>query len=345
MDGQVSFIEGSPELGLPSARRLLLFAILLPAIVAITNQVTLATLSPATLRWWFFPLIVSSTAVLSWFTGRYLYPMWLRSMLFAWSLALLDLLIFIACIDRRVESQLGFVLVSAQFSLLVLWAVLGTQPWQWRLPAIAALVPVVVVFADSFVGVRQERAWNVIMFVTAAIVAVLCCGLRFSGFMLRELGPSDEVLGNKPAYQFSMKHMLIWFTVSGPLLLLARGIDFQGSEIFPIALLAFSVATVNLIAIWAVLGSGIWPIRVVAVAGVPFVIAYWLVYYAGYLKANATRPWYNYYGTIKWMIDEMKDYWIVWLCLDAALLAALLLFFRACGYRLMRLNAENKRVA
>jgi hypothetical protein len=236
------------------------------------------------------------------------------------------------------------VLVSAEISLLVLWAVLGMQPWQWRLPALAAFIPLIVVFSGSFASLREARNWNMIMFVTALIVAILCSGLRFFGFMLREVSLSDlyaGTFGKKPAYQFGMKHMLIWFTVSGPLLLLARSIDFKGNSIFPVALLAFCVATVNLIAIWAVLGSGLWFIRLIAIVAVPFAIAYGMLYYADYLEASATRRRSNFYGTIPWMIVEMKDHWIAWLCLDAALLSALLLFFRASGYRLMRLNAEN----
>ena len=61
-----------------------------------------------------------------------------------------------------------------------------------------------------------------------------------------------------------------------------------------------------------------------------------MTYYSAHLKSTATKPWYSLYGTISWTIGEMEDLWIVWLWLDAALLAALLLFLRASGYRLMR---------
>jgi hypothetical protein len=157
--------------------------------------------------------------------------------------------------------------------------------------------------------------------------------------------PLDDADTSQPGkhrtYQFGMKHMLIWFTVSGPLLLFIRSIDIGGRGIFPGALLAVSVATVNLLAIWAVLGAGYRIVRFAAVLAIPFLIALGMSYYSAYLKSSVKTPtgiwppWYRY-GTMTWVIGEMEDHWIAWLWLDAALLAALLLFLRASGHRLVR---------
>jgi hypothetical protein len=174
--------------------------------------------------------------------------------------------------------------------------------------------------------------------------------LLYFGFSLQDLsrGQGDGTSGQRPTCQFGMKHMLIWFTVSGPLLLLIRGLDLKGTTVFPAALLSVSIATVNLLAIWAVLGSGYWVLRFAALIGIPLAIALGMSKYSAYLIAANTitrrnamgltwTDWTaNYYGSIKWVIGEMQNHWIAWLWLDAALLAALLLFFRASGYRLTR---------
>ena len=335
---------------LPSPTRLLVFAVLLPAIVAGTNQLLLDKFPSAWLQTWFYPSLVLSTAVLSWCAGRYLYPAWLRWILFAWCLALLDVLIGLACLTGDLPNQFGYVLVSAQMSLLILWAVLGSGSWQWRVPAAGALLPFVFVFADSFArsSYVPEQSWNFMMLIAAPIIALLCGGLRYFGFVLTEAPLEDRHElrpGKRRTYQFSMKHMLIWFTVSGPLLLFVRGIDFGGRGMFPAALLAVSVATVNLIAIWAVLGAGYWIIRVASLLAIPFLIALGMSHYSAYLKSTSTGLWYQHYGTIAWVIGEMEDHWIAWLWLDAALLAALLLFIRASGHRLDAAPTRHERCA
>jgi hypothetical protein len=103
-----------------------------------------------------------------------------------------------------------------------------------------------------------------------------------------------------------------------------------------------------LLAIWAVLGSGYWIVRFAALIGIPFLIAYGMSHYSAYILAANTitrrfpsgQTWSyfaaGYYGSMNWVIGEMHEHWIAWLWLDAALLAALLLFFRASGYRLTR---------
>jgi hypothetical protein len=336
-----SFVSSSADerrWTLPSSRRLLAFAVLLPVAVAGTNQLFFDLISTHhALRSWLYPWMALSTAVLSWCAGRYLQPAWLRWIVFAWCLALLDFLTIAACLDRRIDYQFGYVLVSAQISLLVFWAILGPGVWQTRLPVVAGLAVPVIIFSGSFAGNGYaERSWGAIMLLTSPIVGLLCGGLRYLGFLLHQLVAVDAaVAGNRPTYQFGLKHMLIWLTVSGPLLLLVRGLDLDGRYVFPAALLAVSAATVNLIAIWAVLGGGYWPIRIASLVGVPFLIAQGMSYYSAYLKSKAANPWDNY-GSVSWTVREMEDLWIAWLWLDAALLGALLLFLRASGYRLMR---------
>lgn len=332
---------------LPTPVKLAVGAIAIPFFVAATNQLLVEEIAAQhNLSFVLYPWLALSTAVLSLSTGRLLSPAWLRWTVFAWGLVLLDLIVFIACVTNRVDRQFGYILVSAQISLLTLWGVLGPGRWQWRLPLVAAMAPLVVSFCGTFVGTYSRytsRSWNLMMFVTAVIVVLLCGGLRYLGFTLRpkqiQLMTNDDS-AYRPSYQFGVKHMLIWLTVTGPLLLFIRGLDLGGRGFFTGAVLAIALSTVNLLAIWAVLGEGHWLIRLVSLIGMPPLIAFGMTHYSAYLKANAagmnTRGGFNWYGTVGWALVEMETLWTSWLWLDAALLAALLLYLRAIGYRLMR---------
>jgi hypothetical protein len=76
-------------------------------------------------------------------------------------------------------------------------------------------------------------------------------------------------------------------------------------------------------------------VRFVTLLAVPFAIGYGLAAYSGYLEVvlaqTSTR-----YGSIVHAMAVMKDAWIMWMWLNAALLAALLLFLRGTGYRLIK---------
>lgn len=331
---------------LPPPHKLVVGAIAVPFLIAATNQLLLEEIaSHHKLNLLLYPWLALSTAWLSLSTGRLLSPAWLRWVVFAWGLVLLDLIVFIACLTSRVERQFGYILVSAQISLLTLWGVLGPGKWQWRIPIVVAMVPFVVSFSSSFTGTYgrySTRSWNFMMLVTAAVVIALCGGLRYFGFTLRLKQPSSTTLDSatyQPSYQFGVKHMLIWITVTGPLLLFIRGLDLGERGFFTAAVLAIALSTVNLLAIWAVLGEGHWLLRLASLLAAPPLIALGMSYYSAYLKAVAplnAAGMPNWYGSVGWTLVEMQDLWIAWLWLDAALLAALLLYLRTIGYRLAR---------
>jgi len=335
---------------LPSPGKLITGVIAVPFFVAATNQLLLeAIVSHRDLGVLMYPWLALTTAALSFSTGRLLHPPWLRWSVFAWGLVLLDLIVFIACITRRVDPQFGYILVSAQISLLTLWGVLGPGRWQWRLPLVAAMTPLVVAYCGTFVGTYSRsasRGWNFMMLVTAVVVIALCGGLRYLGFTLRSAqraSTTDDGLGYQPSYQFGVKHMLIWLTVAGPLLLFIRGLDLGNRGFFTAAVLAVALSTVNLLAIWAVLGEGHWLIQLASLIAAPPLIAIGMTYYSGYLKAVALRvrpAGQNWYGSVGWSLVEMEQLWIAWLWLNAALLAALLLYLRTIGYRLARTRSD-----
>jgi hypothetical protein len=330
---------------LSSPRQLLVFAVLIPAAVALSNQMLLISSSTfPKLRLLVYPWMAASTAALSWCAGRYLSPAWLGGIVFIWCLALLDLLTITAGLAHRIQQEFGYVLVSAQISLLMLWAILGPGSWQLRLPAVAAFAPLAMIFSGSFIGTRRmAQTWNFMMLFTTLAVALLCAGLRYRGFALdRHLSAVTEASGqgHGHTYQFGTRHMLIWLTVTGPLLLFVRSIDFERGMVFPAALLAVSLATVNLLAIWAVLGGGNGALRLVSLALIPSLIALGLELYSNYVNTMVStsvrlRRSSAYQG-IYWIIRDMDDLWVPWFWLNAALVAALLLFVRANGYRLLR---------
>ncbi|HEX2475901.1 MAG TPA: hypothetical protein VHK01_14215 [Lacipirellulaceae bacterium] len=325
---------------LPSPRRLLIFAVLIPAVVAASNQLFFqlaAYQSPR--RWWLYPWMVFTTAVLSWCAGRYLQPAWLRWLVFGWCLVLLDLLTTAACLSGPVPTDFAFVLISSQVSLLVIWSILADVGWQWRLPGLAAFSAVLVAFSGAFVSNVSSQSWGILMILTTIIVAVVCCGLRLRGFTLRPLDTgyieSDK---RSTSHQFGTRHMLIWAAAMAPLLVVARGMEFlifsdlNASTAFHSVLLALGIATLNLVAIWAVLGSGPWPVRLAALIAFPLALALVVERYTVSLRPGIGQSWEAFW----FMLHNMEGNWDRWLWLNAALLAALLLFVRASGYRLLR---------
>jgi hypothetical protein len=324
-----------------SLTHLLIFAVFVPACVAGTNQWLYNAIPSALwLEPWRYPWMIFTTAILSWCTGRYLPSALLRWIVFAWSLALLDLL----TLAGRIPDQYGHLLVSSQISLLVIWAVLASVSWQWRLPAALAAAPLVIVFSGAINDRWWGQAWNMTMILATATIALVSAWLRWRGFQLVRAEKVASTNDQGPFIapnQFGIKHLLVWGTAIVPLLLLLRGIDFfvlggvQDLETaFAALAIAASLATVNLIAIWAVLGAGPWIVRIVMLLAIPPLLAAPLLYYSTYLH-RAYGNWPNV--AILDAIIDMREHWLVWLWLDAALLAALLLFLRAAGYRLVRI--------
>ena len=215
---------------LPSPSRLITFAVLLPAAVAGSNQL-LFELAPSFhgLRVWLYPWMALSTAVLSWSAGRYLSPAWLRWVVFAWCLILLDMLTIAACLTHRTEMHFGHMMVAAQISLIVLWTVLASGNWQWRMPLGLFAAAGLIVFASTFRPYWGRPDWNLLMIVTTLVILLVCGAIRLSGFALQQ--PTRETLGwsdhhSLKTIQFGLKHMLLWATALVPLLLVMRGLDF-----------------------------------------------------------------------------------------------------------------------
>ena len=135
--------------------------------------------------------------------------------------------------------------------------------------------------------------------------------------------------------------MLVWSAAIVPLLLVARSLDFlfitkvKQNEFFPITLLSLSLATVSLVAIWVVLGAGRWFVRVPFLFLVPIVTTVALEAYSQSMRGQF-GPYSSYKRPMADLFVEMGGSWLAWIWPGTALLAALLLFIRASGYRFVR---------
>ena len=98
---------------------------------------------------------------------------------------------------------------------------------------------------------------------------LLCGAIRFFGFVLQK-ATHDEIAAMAnwlERHQFGLKHMMIWAAAMVPILLVLRGFNFLvlkrlgGPDLFPLVLVAVAIATVNLLAIWAVLGQRLGFVR------------------------------------------------------------------------------------
>jgi hypothetical protein len=335
----------------PSSRaQIVAFAILMPATVAATNHLLLeAHRTNPRLSPWLYPWLVCSTAALSWSAGRYLRPPLIGWIVFGWTLVLLDLITIAACLSGAVAQQQGYVLVSSEITLLVVWAILAAVPWQWRLPAVLVALAAVILSSGSFMRDWHVTNWHVLMIITSAVLTTVCIALRLLGFRIRaETSPTDRdfPLRASPS-QFSTMHILAWGTAIVPLLLIARGINLlplkslaHGTSISA-ALLAASLATIDLFVIGAVLGRGerVW-ILVPLVCITPL-LAYGFDTYSEFCFVNyRARGWVRSTPPFEMFFIAMRNHWSVWFYLDTAILAALLLFLRGQGYQLER-NSQS----
>jgi hypothetical protein len=186
------------------------------------------------------------------------------------------------------------------------------------------------------------------MTVTSLVILLVCGAIRLSGFALQQpagdSGRSDH--HSLKTTQFSLKHMLIWATALVPILLVMRGLDFfvlkrlGAPGIFSFALVAMVIAAVNMVVIWSVLGQGNSALRLVALLVIPYFLGAGMGVYLQYVEATY-RTTRAFSESLLLGIALPRESFVKWLCLNAALLAALLLFLRASGYQLIKNRREQ----
>jgi hypothetical protein len=283
-----------------------------------------------------------------------LYPAFVRCIVFIWCLLLLDILTFMASLGSTRDSHFAYMLVSAQINLLILWTILGAGGWQWRLPTMLSVLPLVLLLGTSIGstwwlngrfwhgGGWLEQSWQLVVLLAAIMAAIVCLTLRWFGFRLQpDLANQKDDSQALGIGQFGVKHMLVWSAAIVPLLLIARSLDFlfitniRQNELFPLAMLAVSLATVSLIAIWVVLGAGSWWLRVSLLFLAPLLITASLEVYSSF-AVRQFGPYSSYRRPLSDLYIEMTGNWFAWIWQATALLTALLLFLRTSGYQFVQ---------
>jgi hypothetical protein len=344
-DGYDDPHETSTTPQISSRRHLLLLAVLVPAAVAITNQLLFSAIAN---RVWpqslLYPWMAFSTAILSWCVGRYLDPPWLRWLVFGWCLALLDILTIAACLSGPIPRDFAYVLVAAQAGLLVVWSVSANLSWQIRLP----MAMLAAAFLIAFAGIWRDDEWSVLVTVTVLIVCLVSGILRWKGYTLHRTqcgGGANSHQADFGTLQFGIRHMLIWAAAIAPLLIVARGVEFfmfaglGGKGALPGLIISLCLAITALTAIWSVLGGSPWFVRIPVLVVMPCLLAYGLETYARHIRTPAWSRWSS--GIILNLLWSMHGHWSTWIGVFTALLAALLLFLRANGYLLRRALAAT----
>jgi hypothetical protein len=336
----------------PTPRRIALVALGLP--VAIFAIDYLAFMQSGVMRGgslggkFFFAWLVLKAVILSWCAGRVLGFTVYGWIVFFWSQALLDVNTFAAshgAIGFYYDS-LAHTLLSAQVGFLTVWTILGTTAFAWRLTSLLAALAVIIVYSRSL-----DTNWGFydlpfVQWIAAAVVVGVCVILRASGFTVRRLeprapSPAEHGRGQPETFQFGVKHMLIWTAALAPLLVVVQSVDAQVlrglvfGDAYPIGVLSLCIALATIAAIWLGLGGGPLVIRLAAAAAVIAGTSQLLIT----LGERWTPPRNNWnWRTDRFyqMVAEMDDQWRAWLAMLVGLLAAMLLFLRACDYRLAK---------
>jgi hypothetical protein len=212
--------------------------------------------------------------------------------------------------------------------------------------SLLAALSVIIVYSRSL-----DTNWGYydlpfVQWIAAAVVVAVCLALRASGFTVRRLdlrAPTGaEHAGGRPeTFQFGVKHMLIWTAALAPLLVVVQRVDVQSlrglalADAYPIAVLALCIALATIAAIWLGLGGGPLVIRLAA-AGAVIVGTSQLLRTLGERWRPPRNNWNWTADRFFYMVAEMGEQWRAWLAMLVGLLAAMLLFLRACDYRLAK---------
>ncbi len=339
-------------------RRLLTLAVLLPVAIFLVDQCAASVWAnhpgSVTVAVVLYAIFIAQVGLSGWIVGRWLDQPVLCGAVYAWLIAMVDCQALALTGGRGYRDEVGFLaytLISAQIGMVVLWTVLGTLRWQWRLPfmLVLAVIPGYFCFPlheDSpYWSLMRDEGWSMALLVQCAVLLAVCVFVRLMGFRLVRLpqgGTTPPPADGRAVLQFNIRDMLIWTTAAVPVLVLAKALDWASFGIFigsgdllPATTLAIGFAVVSLIAMWSALGSGPALVRAgvlaIATPAVGASVA-WLAE-----AEEASSPSYRFF----WLLVFAGGSWIAWTILAAGFLAAMLLMFRARGYRLARRGART----
>jgi len=326
--------------------RLLAVSVALPATIFLVDQFAIGlSASRPGLRGLLPILFVVQVGALAICAGRFIDNVFMRCVVFVWSIALVDTVAFATMFfGYGLESQcLVLALVSGQFGLLAIWGMMSRMSWPLRIPIFLASICLAVIGMMQFhanTWRNEFDMWAVILALQSVVAMGLCWLLRMRGYRLvsREAQENDLAVADHEQFQFSIKHVIFWMTAVCPILVLAKGVDLfwlEFKELYWSAVLATAMAVVSWIAMLSALGSSGRFIRFAALSLAPPFI--------GVLLTWLTKQWAFRWNSSNssWFFIEIERFgfgWVAWCALAAWFLFASLLVLRSAGYRIMRLH-------
>jgi hypothetical protein len=331
--------------------RLFLVGVIAPSLFALMNYWLLLGLrngtasAPATCM-----VFIAQVAAVGILVGRLIDWPVLRAFMVGWGWLFLNVQVQAAVLTsaymphQEEFAKLVPILGGAQIGLLLIWAMLGTQPhWAVRWP-VSTLVALVLAILSG--------GWRGDLLATQTVVLAMLCGvLIWQGFRLfRPEGNPAIALGQGgaglPRLQFGLRHVLIWTTSLAILLAVLRGFDLlsmrgvyflRNANVREIAMTGSLTAIVLVISLWAALGAGNawlrWPLGILGglIVALASGFTHWIT------RSPAGRIPRMSYPTSAWdSFWRREEEHILWLGLAGALLFAGLVYFRTQGLRLAR---------
>jgi hypothetical protein len=340
--------RSSPELS-ADLRRFALVAICLPTAIALIDQLT--WMNPSLIAYearqqFFFPWMIAKTALLAWCAGRIFGSTLYGWILLSWGVALIDVHTYGASHSLFGSSDmvgLTYTIVSAQASFLILWSILAKTAAAWRIASGMVATTIIIFHASLLGGFRMGDAILLMQTMAAAILAIVCLALRLFGYKLEQVESTTEAPGRakRDVFQFGLKHMLVWTTALPPLLLVVKGIDILiirnvgVADLFPAALVSSCIAFVSMGTIWFAVGRGNIVLRLAF-----FAFAILISGFTMYAQSSNLVTLYGQWPRplIVHATVLIGDRWVHWFALVGGLLASLLAFLTAAGYRLQRVG-------
>lgn len=330
-----------------SARQLFAVAVVLPSAIVLIDHWAIGLGSSSFQIGFFYPCLVAQVMLLGWCVGRFVEPVFLRWIIFAWTIALMNAQAFTLFHYGSTGEVLGIALISSQVGMLVLWSILGPPPWTGRLLAAIVAMTVILAFLSAF-DRRSSMGWPVIMLAHCAIVATICFFLGWCGFRLektRRISQSSQLEESERTLRFSLRDVFLWATALAPLMLVAKGLDvvlfrhLTIGDFFPLVSLAVILALTSLLGIWVSLGTGNPVVRtlVATVGGLLLGFALYWQTNSWYSSLGAGEQWrvWRSSATLSMFIN-LRDISVYLILMKLWLLAAMLMFLRASGYQLLR---------
>jgi hypothetical protein len=354
-------------------RHLLLVGVAMPAGLALANRLIL---NQGTLGYFdgmlviaLFGFYVLQVAGVGWAVAKFVQPWPLRWIIYAWTMLLIDLqLLFLSqSVSSEAVRSLSHGIFAGQLSLFVVWGILAGGPLVWRLPALLVVLWVYLNFYSLLVLMRQPNwmflSWSDLVVMQTVVLSILCGALRLAGFSLALVSDDTVSAGNQqtPAgpgrrslLQFGIRDVLIATTSLALLLALAKAGDlltlqyvrhiYDRGFLF-VFTIAIGTAAVVIVALWSALGRGHILIRAVTLLAASLAVGWPLGWYCvniGQPSSQATM----FTTSHAYWLDQWYSpgyWWLGWMFLTGALLAASLVIYRTLGYRLVRVAFMRSR--